>query len=567
MRDSIKGLRFLFDKFAKRFLDIYVSLIGLILCSPFFVLIAWLIKRDSPGPILFNGPRVGKDNRVFYIHKFRTMREEPASYQGPKVTAQDDPRITRLGRFLRDAKLNELPQMWNVLKGEMSLVGPRPEDPEIAASWPERVRQEILSVRPGITSPASVLYRDEETLLNNNQVMSTYLDSILPSKLRLDQLYVRNRSFWLDLDVLLWTILVLLPRVTTKSYEPKEEILFWGPVSRLIQRYVRWFIVDAITTFTAFGITGLIWRSFGPLDVGWPKAVWIALGFSLLFSLAGAVLGMNRIDWLKAPATDVYDMLPAVIVAACVVFIVNHVSDIFPAGMMITASFIAFAGFVAVRYRSRLLTGLLSRLLGLTPRARGARERVLIVGGGEAGQFIVWMLDNNRNRDAFHVVGYVDDDLYKQGVRIRGVNVVGKRDNIPQLVEQHDIGIIIFAIHNISKEERKRLLEICHQTPAKVFMSPDFLGALNNVADLRDSKPVKYNDFFECPSGSEIEISKNKVIAWLEELDLIANTGDLSAVSERIKTLLSEVEQNDVSEIDRKMLEVQHFLSQDENSS
>ena len=107
-------------------------LLGLFLLSPFFGIIAWAIKRDSPGPIFYRGRRVGRGGKEFTILKFRTMYECPESYAGPCITAKDDERIMPLGRWLRDTKINELPQLWNVLRGEMSLVGPRPEDPEIA---------------------------------------------------------------------------------------------------------------------------------------------------------------------------------------------------------------------------------------------------------------------------------------------------------------------------------------------------------------------------------------------------------------------------------------------------
>jgi lipopolysaccharide/colanic/teichoic acid biosynthesis glycosyltransferase len=129
----------------KRAMDVTVSLTVLILLSPLFALIAAAIRRDSPGPAFYRGERVGRCGKVFKILKFRTMYETPASYSGPKVTAQDDPRVTPLGRWLRSTKLNELPQFWNVLMGEMSLVGPRPEDPTLAQSWPAAVREEILS--------------------------------------------------------------------------------------------------------------------------------------------------------------------------------------------------------------------------------------------------------------------------------------------------------------------------------------------------------------------------------------------------------------------------------------
>lgn len=226
----------------KRLLDITASALGLLCLSPLFLYLAWLIKRDSPGPVFYRGLRYGKGGRTFRILKFRTMYEREDSYRGPRVTARGDARITLLGKRLRDTKLNELPQLWNVLVGDMSLVGPRPEDATLAKSWPREVRDEVLSVRPGVTSPASVLYRNEESLLGGEQLMDTYLKSILPSKLRLDQLYVRNRSFLLDLDVLFWTFLVLLPRIGDSA--PPEERLFLGPLTRLTRRYLNWFLID-----------------------------------------------------------------------------------------------------------------------------------------------------------------------------------------------------------------------------------------------------------------------------------------------------------------------------------
>ena len=145
--------------FLKRLADLILSGAGLLILSPFFGLIAILIKREGPGPVFYRGPRSGRFGREFGILKFRTMTETAESYNGPRITAKDDKRITSLGKWLRDTKLNELPQLWNVLVGDMSLVGPRPEDPEIVKSWPEDARREILSIRPGITSPASEIGR------------------------------------------------------------------------------------------------------------------------------------------------------------------------------------------------------------------------------------------------------------------------------------------------------------------------------------------------------------------------------------------------------------------------
>ena len=154
-----------FNDFFKRTFDIIVALTVLVILAPFFGLIALAIKRETPGPVFYRGIRTGRGGECFSILNFRTMYETPESYAGPKVTAQDDNRITPFGHWLRNTKLNEIPQFWNVFKGDMSLVGPRPEDPTLAGEWPTKVAQELLPVRPGITSPASVMYRDEESML------------------------------------------------------------------------------------------------------------------------------------------------------------------------------------------------------------------------------------------------------------------------------------------------------------------------------------------------------------------------------------------------------------------
>lgn len=520
------------SQIAKRLFDIVVSFAGLVVLSPLIGLVALLIKRDSPGPVFFRGQRCGMGGKNLYILKFRTMYERPDSHTGPRVTARDDPRVTRLGRWLRDTKLNELPQLWNVLVGEMSLVGPRPEDPHIACNWPVEVRNEILSVRPGITSPASVMYRNEEGLLQAGEVMSTYLNAILPSKLRLDQLYVRHRSFLLDLDTLFWTGLVLLPRLG--GYLPREERLFVGPMSRLIRRYVSWFLLDTLVTFGAIGVTGVTWRSFGPLNVGWPNLIWLALGFSLLFSITGALMGVNRIVWSRASSGDVFDLLPAFIIATATAVGIDfmlHIPPLLPVGMVITAALLAFAGFVFVRYRIRFLNGL---IVYLRRGVLGAQERVLVVGGGEAGQFIAWWMQNGRSAGAFRIVGCVDDDLYKQDTRIYGMNVLGRRDDIPHLVEQHDVGIIIFAIHNISDIERQQVLDICASTRARIVAMPDLLAELRAVVN-DNGRKLEHNGY----NGSST--ANRQVKMWLEDLEQSALTGNVEEIKEKIRTIRADM--------------------------
>lgn len=468
------------DQLAKRALDIFAALLGLIVLAPFLLPIVVLIKHEGDGPILYRGRRAGYNGKDFDMLKFRTMRETPESYQGPRVTAQDDPRITPLGRWLRDTKLNELPQLWNVLIGEMSLVGPRPEDPEIVAGWDENVRREVLSVRPGITSPASVQYRNEESLLRAGSVMETYLESILPSKLRLDQLYVRHRSFMLDLDVLFWTAMVLMPK--WRTFAPPEELMIFGPIRRLVRRYLNWFVVDTLVSLGAIGLAGMIARMAAPLDLGFAKALIVAVGFSLLFSVTYALRGMYRIAWSHASSEEALELVLAAAAACVCALALNHfIVDPLPLPMLVLGSSLSLIGFLSLRYRGRLFE---RAILHWSPRkasARLMRERVLIVGSGYAGEFMAWVLSHGPSAELFHVVGFVDDDFYKQGIRIGGVHVLGRRGDIQRLVEKHDVGIIVFAIHNIDVVEQKRVLEICANTKAQIVHAPNILGTLNEM--------------------------------------------------------------------------------------
>ena len=152
----------------------------------------------------------------------------PNHTDGPRITSNNDNRITRFGKWLRDTKLNELPQLWNVMIGEMSLVGPRPEDADFTNQWPEEIRNKVLSVRPGITSPASIIYRDEEKQLDGINFLDDYLKKIMPDKLRLDLLYVDTHSFAADLDVIFMTLIAIVPMIRKKRI--KEKTIFSGPL-------------------------------------------------------------------------------------------------------------------------------------------------------------------------------------------------------------------------------------------------------------------------------------------------------------------------------------------------
>ena len=194
---------------SKRMFDIAASLAGLMLLAPLFVMVALWIKLDSPGPVLFRQQRVGRHGAPFSIYKFRTMAA--AAGATLQLTVGRDSRITRAGRFLRRYKLDELPQLINVLQGAMSLVGPRPEVPRYVACYPPEVRAIVLSVAPGITDWASILYREESAILGRAaDPERAYRETILPAKLDYYVRYVRERSFWTDLRIIFRTLAAIV---------------------------------------------------------------------------------------------------------------------------------------------------------------------------------------------------------------------------------------------------------------------------------------------------------------------------------------------------------------------
>jgi len=195
----------IYRRFLKRFFDFTLALIGLIILSPLLGIIALLIKLQDGGSVFFKQTRVGQNGKLFQIYKFRTMVEN-ADKMGPPITGGEDPRITKIGKFLRKYKLDELPQLINVLKGEMSFVGPRPEVPKYVKLFEEEYR-EILKVKPGITDYAAIEFVNEEEILKGaDNVEKVYIEKVLPRKIEYYKRYLKEISFSTDLKIILKTL-------------------------------------------------------------------------------------------------------------------------------------------------------------------------------------------------------------------------------------------------------------------------------------------------------------------------------------------------------------------------
>lgn len=196
------------DRLAKRILDLIGCAVLLVLLLPVIAVLAVVIKLDSPGPLFFRCRRVGFRGSDLEMLKFRKM---VIGAPGPALTAPDDARFTRAGRFLASTKLDELPQLWNVLKGEMSLVGPRPEDPEFISLYPEAYER-ILTVKPGITGLCQLAFVREGKILRSDDRVGMYVQNLLPQKVQIDTLYASTRTFAMDIRILAWTVVAVILR-------------------------------------------------------------------------------------------------------------------------------------------------------------------------------------------------------------------------------------------------------------------------------------------------------------------------------------------------------------------
>jgi lipopolysaccharide/colanic/teichoic acid biosynthesis glycosyltransferase len=189
----------------RRVFDVVVASVGLFVTVPLLIVVAMLVGFSSPGGVIYRSRRIGRGGKPFFMYKFRTMVSD-ADRNGSLVTCRNDPRVTRVGRWLRRSKLDELPEMWNVIRGDMSIVGPRPENPQAVARFSASQRA-LLEVRPGITSPATIKYRHEENMLADPE--TEYL-ALMQDKLALDLDYIARRSFASDMKIILMTAAALV---------------------------------------------------------------------------------------------------------------------------------------------------------------------------------------------------------------------------------------------------------------------------------------------------------------------------------------------------------------------
>lgn len=505
----------------KRGFDIVSALAGMAVIWPIFLAIAVLIKLDSPGPIFYRQVRVGRGLRPFRIFKFRSM-VHGADAIGAPLTVGEDSRITRIGRFLRQNKLDELPQLLNILSGDMSVVGPRPEVPRYVELFRSEYAK-ILTVRPGLTDLASLKFVDEAAILGDAADPETeYRNTILPEKIRLAKLYTRRASLFLDIAIIIQTLLSLcrvpvvvceVPelKVRPSRVESSNDDKWPGWILR--QRRLLLFILDfgliIFSNYMAF------WLRFDgmipPSDFqGFLNALpWLIAFRGLAFSYFRLHEGL----WRYTSLWDFRNIIFGVATSTLAFYLWIHVllrELSYPASIYVIDTLLLVGFLTGVRLSARLLRDKI---------ILRHRRRVLIVGAGDSGERVVREM-KAQGASPYEPVGLLDEDVSLVHKRIHGVKVLGATRDIPRILSDHEPDEVIVALDHPKPAFMRDLL--CALEPFRLSLKTlpsmhELLAETSvvsqmrkvDVADLLPRAPVNFDDHFmsEMVRGKRILIT------------------------------------------------------------
>jgi len=280
--------------------------------------------------------------------------------------------------------------------------------------------------------------------------------------------------------VIFMTLTLIFPLL--RNTKVKEQTLFEGPLAWFMRKFLTWFVVDTMVAFIAISLVVLIWRVIAPLDIGFGRTLLIALVLSLLLAVTNTLFGVKQITWRYASPMHVLDLAvsTAFAMALFVLISLSLTSIHLQTPMLVDFGLFSFIGFVVVRYRERLITGLASRWIRLRSQRSTLGERILIIGAGDCGQLALWLFEKSNIATAFSIVGFVDDDLRKVGQRINGLPVLGTVHDLQEIISQKSIGLVMFAINKISPTERDKILEQIKDLPVRILMIPELLSVLSN---------------------------------------------------------------------------------------
>jgi lipopolysaccharide/colanic/teichoic acid biosynthesis glycosyltransferase len=430
-----------------RVFDIIVSLVGLLILVLMLPVIAVLIKWDSSGPVFYGGRRVGKDGKLFKMFKFRTMYVTPKPLE-MSVSPQGDPRVTPMGRLLRRLKLNEFPQFYNILKGDMTLVGPRPETPDMAEKYPPEA-QKIFSVKPGLVGPNQILGRNEEELYPRGvDATKFYLEEILPKKLPVDLHYVESKSFFKDLKYLFlgtW-------------------VTFTGAISRqhltdnLTQ--ILMLTADTVGCLVSFTLAHFILFEGFPQDqitqcFYYLLPLTVLTRIPVIFYLGGYQT-LIRYFGLK----DLRKVFQGVLLGSLLLVLFGYFSGILIPGYGRGVFIIDWLCLTVMLLGYRVFLKTLHQRY-MKEKDNGEPERVaLIWGSGEEGLWCLRYLTQSRN-PPYYVVGFINDEARLHHKRLDGFRVLGDHHHLEVLARLYHVQELFLAMPQIPQGRLERVQELC----------------------------------------------------------------------------------------------------------
>jgi lipopolysaccharide/colanic/teichoic acid biosynthesis glycosyltransferase len=483
---DVRGAVGFYRLHGKRIFDFVAALAGLVVVSPILLFSMLLVRLTSRGPVLFRQVRLGQFGRPFRVLKIRTMRVG-ADRKGPCVVVPGDPRLTLVGRFLRRTKLDELPQLLNVLRGEMSIVGPRPRVPEeVNLEKPEE--RALLTLRPGLTSYASIYHRMEaDFCAQSEDPRATHHETILPQKSYLDMEYMKNLSFALDLKLIFLTfLLVFVPGKTLP-----RSVKFFGleirPYGRLGQMGV-----DAAVFVAAVWLA--YWFRFEH-EIQ-PFSYWQMASFIILLPAArlacNRLFGIYEMMWRYVNLLDAATILGSLSTVTGVLVLLrlllpyeNTTLRVFmiPVGVIALEYLLVVGGSLGLRGLRRTLYEMNHRYQPL-PTER--RRRVLIVGAGLLGMGVALELGRYPH---LQLVGFVDRDLAKDGKSVAGYEVLGPPQELDRIIREHEVSDVVVCVQAISETDRQDLLTRCKSLGAQTHVIPSLAQILG--ADTAESLPAE----------------------------------------------------------------------------
>jgi lipopolysaccharide/colanic/teichoic acid biosynthesis glycosyltransferase len=445
---------------AKHGVDFALALFGVICLLPVIGLVAVFIKLDSPGPVFFKQKRAGRGGTLFEIFKFRTM-VQGAYMMGSRLTVKRDPRITRLGRFLRWSKIDELPQLFNVLRGEMSLIGPRPEDPYFVKFYTATQRR-VLLMRPGLVGPSQILGRDEveeypDGLKDTEQY---YIEHILPPKLQRDLEYVENTTFLADLRLLVHGVWITVRGAFRAKYiwRRRRRIALMG--------------VDVLLAVGSYMLACLIRFDWQWPDAAytWQTLVLIALLRPLLLVYFGAYQGILSYFGLW----DLMALFKAVSVGSIAVAGLTYFvgSQEHPRAVFVIDWVLLLFLLASGRYLLRIWVR--RHPLG----TRRVRERTIIVGAGSGGEQIGRVLMEDAS-SSYEPVGFIDDSQERWGSRIHGVKVLGGPAELRLALSANAVRVVFVCLSDLEEAVAREVADICATVGVECRMLPALSELLN----------------------------------------------------------------------------------------